>query len=255
MPRLKVAGAAGAAVRRRLLAGAAVGVVEHAGAQALYARFGDRIVGVTARGAVLVPAAIGTTLPRLPGVAPGAPARIGDGLLHVADLAVGVDRLVDTSVPTLPDPHAAASRLARSLPDLDVVRRQLPATALELLGRGHPGAVRPLLGLGDGLTPVGDDVVAGWLVTARAAGRDPAPIARAVAGDADRTTTLSATLLAHAVEGECLPELRSLLLELRAGRDPEAAVERLAEVGHSSGLGMLLGAHLALAWPSDGSRS
>ncbi len=227
----------------------------HAGEHALYARFGDRVVGVTSRRAVGVPAAIATTLPRLPRTAPGSPARIHDDLLHVAGLAVGVDRLVDTAAPSLPDARAAAGLLAGCLPDLDAVRRQLPADALSRLAQGLPTAVRSLLGLGDGLTPVGDDVLAGWLVTARAAGRDPAPVAAAVTAEAHRTTALSATLLADAADGQCLPELRTLLLELRALRDPASAVDRLAGVGHTSGLGMLLGAHLALSPDLTGGRA
>ncbi|WP_278255387.1 hypothetical protein [Nocardioides convexus] len=124
LPAARVAGA-GSAVLRGLLAGAPqTGTVVHAGEHAVYARFPVGVVGVVARSAVHVPAAIATTLLRLPPVAVGAPARIGGGTLDAGPLSVGVDRLVATDAPPLPDPAAAAALLAPALPDLAVVRRQ-----------------------------------------------------------------------------------------------------------------------------------
>lgn len=199
-----------------------------------------------------MPAAISTALHHLPEVSVGAPAEVLDGTLHVAGMAVSVDRLVPTDVPDVP--RTRADRLAAALPDLSAVRDQLPRDALDGLRRGDATAVGPLLGRGDGLTPVGDDVVAGWLVAARACGRELAPVAHAVRRHAHRTTTLSATLLADAVEGACLPEFRNLLLALRSGRELAAAVDRLIAVGHTSGAGMLLGAHLAISSSPLGDR-
>jgi len=135
---------------------------------------------------------------------------------------------------------------------MDVVRRQLPADALAALARGDAATVPALVGRGDGLTPVGDDVLAGWLVAARAVGRDLTQLAAVVHDSSHSTTALSATLLAHAADGEAVPQFRELLLALAAGRDVEPAVARLVTVGHTSGAGMLLGAALALT-PSEGS--
>jgi Protein of unknown function (DUF2877) len=104
-----------------------------------------------------------------------------------------------------------------------------------------PLAVDPLAlaGRGGGLTPYGDDVLAGY-----AAGlvlwRGDHAQARALAdAAAPRTTLLAATLLRHAAGGE-LPEPAHALLERG---DPEP----LCRFGHSSGRGLLLG--LALACP------
>lgn len=246
LPAARVAGAGSPALRTLLQGPSATGTVVHAGAHAVYARFPGGVVGVLARSAVHVPAAISTTLLRLPAVAVGAPARIGDGTLEVGPLRVGVDRLVATDVPPLPDPLAAATRLAAALPDLTVVRRQLPAAALDDLAAGDSTAVAALVGRGDGLTPVGDDVLAGWLVAGRAGGREIEPVAAAVAAAAHRTTDLSASLLAHAADGSAIPPFRALLLALAAAADLTPAVERLVAVGHTSGAGMLLGAALAL---------
>lgn len=246
LPAGRVAGVGSPALRSRLAGPPASGTVVHAGDHAVYARFPDGVVGVVARSAVHVPAAISTTLLRLPTIPVGAPAALGDGTLRVGPLTVGVDRLVATDVPALADPVAAGCLLADVLPDLAVVRRQLPATALDDLAAGDPAAVLPLVGRGDGLTPVGDDVLAGWLVTARAAGRPTSAMAAAVAAAAERTTDLSATLLAHAADGAAIPPFRALLLALAAGAGAGTAAAALAAVGHTSGAGMLLGASLAL---------
>lgn len=242
----RVPGAGSPALRRRLHGQPGTASVVHAGARALYVGIGDRVVGVAARDAVHVPAAIATTLSELPEVAAGAPAEVRDGVLYVAGLAVGVDRLVPTEAPRIDDPAGAASRLGAVLPDLVVARRQLPTVALDALAAGDPAAARSLVGRGDGLTPVGDDVLSGWLVTARSTGRPCDRLRGAVRVELHRTTRLSATLLADAAAGECIPEFRALLLALASGGDVVPAVARLLAVGHTSGAGMLLGAHLAL---------
>jgi len=112
----------------------------------------------------------------------------------------------------------------------------------------HP---EDLIGRGSGLTPLGDDVLAGWAATSYALG------ARVVLPDArQRTTLLSATLLDCARRGEVLPEFRALVVALRrsdasADRRHEIAdaARALAAVGHTSGAGLLLGAALRLEAP------
>jgi hypothetical protein len=113
--------------------------------------------------------------------------------------------------------------------------------------------VGELLGRGAGLTPFGDDVLAGALVALAAVGAPAAgTLAREVlAGAFARTTFVSAALLWHAARGECLPELAAFLTAL-AGSDRAAvaaAAGALRAVGHSSGTGMLAGATLVLAHP------
>ncbi|MDQ6522508.1 DUF2877 domain-containing protein [Nocardioides sp. LHD-245] len=239
----QVGGAGSPALRGLLHGPPATGTVVHAGSQAVYAEVGGRIIGVLAHGAVHVPCAIATALPRLPdlpGIAVGAPVTLGDGTLRVGPLSVGVARLVSFVTPPLTP--AAAQRLAAVPADLSPARDQLPAEALELLVAGDPAGVRALVGRGDGLTPVGDDVLCGWLVTTRAGGRDTTAIADAVRAHLPRTTGLSATLLRHAVDGEAITPFRTALAVGDA-----AAVAALLAVGHTSGAGMLLGAHLALS--------
>ncbi|GAA3680994.1 hypothetical protein GCM10022237_45050 [Nocardioides ginsengisoli] len=239
LPSGRVAGAGGTALRTLLDGPAASGTVVHAGAQAVYADLGGRVVGVLARGAVHVPCAIATTLPSLPEITVGAPVTAAGGMLTVGAMSVGVDRLVGFALPAL---DAAATERLRVLdPDLSPARDQLPVSALERLAAGDPDAVPALVGRGDGLTPVGDDVLAGWLVTARATGRDHAPVTAAVRAHLHRTTSLSATLLLHAADGEAIAPFRTAV----ASGDADAVAGLLA-VGHTSGAGMLLGATLAL---------
>ncbi|WP_408896537.1 DUF2877 domain-containing protein [Nocardioides sp. R1-1] len=236
---MRVAGAGAPALRALLDGPPVAGVVVHAGRHAVYAELGGRLVGILARGAVHVPCAVATTLPALPDLAPGAPAAAGGGTLRAGSLSVTVDRLVAFATPPLgPD---AARRLLAVPADLAPARGQLPAGALDRLTAGDPAAVPRLLGRGDGLTPVGDDVLSGWLVTARAAGRDTTPVLDAVRARLHRTTALSAALLCHAGQGEAIAPFRAAL----AAGDA-ASVAALLAVGHTSGAGMLLGAHLAL---------
>jgi hypothetical protein len=138
---------------------------------------------------------------------------------------------------------------------LDAPGRAAVADLVESLAAGdHPDpAVSRLLGRGPGLTPTGDDVLAGALVTLAALGSPmTAPLGRAVLAAApDATTTVSAGLLRHAAAGECIPQLADVLTavggtEPAAGALPRAAGALLA-VGHCSGAGLLHGVLVAVA--------
>jgi hypothetical protein len=100
------------------------------------------------------------------------------------------------------------------------------------------------LGLGAGLTPYGDDVVCGALVTLVAAGH---PLAGALVAEVKtcplerRTTATSAGLLRFAADGYCIDELAAFLT------DPSPlTARRLRTVGHSSGRGLLDGVSTVL---------
>jgi hypothetical protein len=182
------------------------------------------------------------------------PARPNLGTTPTGTLAERLDAALPGTTWTDPDlPWAGADRLAATL-----ARAAQPESHPEVAGL--TAAVARLLGGGPGLTPVGDDVLAGALVTLSAAGRagrtPGSALARSVrsalrtpAGgrpaESGRTTHVSAALLAHAVRGECIPQLAALLEALDAGQ-PDAAVRALLAVGHSSGTGLLLGIRTAL---------
>jgi hypothetical protein len=120
----------------------------------------------------------------------------------------------------------------------------------ELLA-GHPapvpvdGEVGDLLGLGPGLTPAGDDVLAGLLVGLHHRPDLRGPLAAEVARLAPtRTTALSAALLRHAAAGHAVPMLTAVADALTgAGEDGdlETALSRLLAVGDSSGTALAHG--------------
>ncbi|MEP7177542.1 MAG: DUF2877 domain-containing protein [Pseudonocardiales bacterium] len=109
-------------------------------------------------------------------------------------------------------------------------------------------AVAGLLGRGCGLTPSGDDVVAGYLLGARAFGLPvPGATAAVLALAGDATTALSAQLLRHAVRGECVRQFATVLDELTGGHAPHDALDRLLAVGHTSGTALAAGLCTAAA--------
>jgi hypothetical protein len=105
--------------------------------------------------------------------------------------------------------------------------------------------VPAFIGRGDGLTPLGDDVVCGWLAVHRAAGIPTSDVDAAVRRLLPRTTSLSAALLDSALLGEVSDPVAD---HLRALGTPAATEtrRRLLAVGHTSGAGLAHGIDLAL---------
>jgi hypothetical protein len=101
------------------------------------------------------------------------------------------------------------------------------------------------IGRGDGLTPLGDDVVCGWLALYRATGVASAAVDHAVRRLLGRTTALSVALLESALLGDVADPVADYLRAL-GGPDAPAARDRLTSVGHSSGSGLAHGIDLAL---------
>ena len=130
------------------------------------------------------------------------------------------------------------------------------APRVEGMAQPHPdaavrAAVEALVGRGPGLTPAGDDVLAGALLAGHGT---PVATALAAALPADltsRTTLLAAALVRAASRGEGTPEGVALVDAVRGHREVEPALERLLALGHSSGadtaLGILVGARAVAA--------
>ena len=114
----------------------------------------------------------------------------------------------------------------------------LPCSAYDVL---VPSA---LLGRGAGLTPEGDDVLAGALVTAHATA-DPRLEewcdATREALATRRTTAVSRGMLHHALDGYATPQLADLLTALCRGGDLAGPLARLRALGHTSGDALLDG--------------
>jgi hypothetical protein len=180
-------------------------------------------------------------------------ALVGNGGVELGETFVGVGRWWRPLRPALEVRSEVTQRTQlafRYLQPLEpAVAGAVPAFAGWLAGRVVPGAVGALVGRGGGLTPAGDDLLCGVLVTLRAM-RDPRAdrLARAIGQvAATQTTHVSAALLVHASRGECVPELAGLIAALDGRGDVRAAMQRLAAVGHSSGTSLAHGVLLAVA--------
>ena len=170
------------------------------------------------------------------------PARWWDSTVSRVEVAAASDH--QRQVATLPRLPDAVRDRARALAEV-LAQGGVPRHVLE-----H--AVGALVGLGPGLTPVGDDIVAGALVALGAVGasRQRDRLAAAVGPLLDRTTVVSAALLRHAAAGRAIPELAryvSALAGTPADRDAVDAVgQDLLGVGASSGPALAHGARIGL---------
>ncbi|HEX2178109.1 MAG TPA: DUF2877 domain-containing protein [Actinomycetota bacterium] len=121
-----------------------------------------------------------------------------------------------------------------------------PAGAL--LERGHLEKVAALLGgVGPGLTPAGDDCLAGILLTASIGCPDQAQRLSEVAASVS-TNDISRTFLHWAARGQSIAPVHRFLVTAAAG-DLEGAgraLDDLTRFGHSSGADLALGLHLGL---------
>ena len=106
-------------------------------------------------------------------------------------------------------------------------------------------SVGALVGRGDGLTPLGDDIICGWLAAHRAVGVATPDVDDAVRRLLPRTTTLSATLLECALAGEVADPVAAYLRSLGTPAQ-DAARSTLEGFGHSSGLGLAHGLDVGL---------
>lgn len=176
--------------------------------------------------------------------APVPDARVGDvGLIGGGELVLGGVAYRPSRWWRPARPRIAAPPPAVHPPPLDADTGAAVADLADALASGAPLAspVAALLGRGPGLTPLGDDVLAGALVALVAAGSPAGPrLATEVRKAAFRCTTfVSAALLWHAARGECVPELAALLT------GAPGAAEALLRVGHTSGAGLAHGVRAA----------
>jgi len=174
-----------------------------------------------------------------------------DGVDLPAGRVAFVRRWTPARVPPRPCTQARPRPLWVGRPDADrapLVDRltEVVETALERRPLERP--VAALVGLGPGSTPTGDDLLAGALLTLRAADIDTR-LGAAVAGLADRTTELSASLLRAAAQGYAVPELCALVTAAVAGDEDRAATAARAvtRLGHWSGADLVAGVAATLA--------
>ncbi|MBN2114871.1 MAG: DUF2877 domain-containing protein [Acidimicrobiia bacterium] len=241
-----------------LLARPAEGAILGAGESGAWARLGDTVVVLLPPGVPRAPHGVVVPPTLLVGLEPGTACRVDAGRFEVAGWRLEVRASWDPR-PRLPRVDATVLReWAR-----EVSSRFVPAADQGMgaaLGAHDVGGVLAaasrLIGRGPGLTPLGDDLLAGtmgaavllgeaagdrWLLSLAADLAEPLDsLAR------ERTTALSTTLLRHARRGE-VDDASAALLQALCGRgDAAAALAALLEVGHSSGTG-LAGGILAAA--------
>lgn len=143
--------------------------------------------------------------------------------------ALGVARPADLTL----------SNAATSPSRVDVARFVAALASRDVAARRR--AALALVGRGTGLTPEGDDLLAGAAAVAAAAGEPPA----LPPGVRDLTTALSATLLELAAAGAAPRPLHALLDLDR--EDWRPALRELVRLGASSGRAIALGAGAAAA--------
>jgi hypothetical protein len=240
-------GAASLAVRDLLEGDPRTGRVVAVFPSCAYADVGGRLVSLESADALRLPCAVVLADPTrarpLDDLCPGDPVLAGDRRLQLGALTLEVARWW-----TPARPRDAVTRDGALPLDAGDARRTASWDPLVL----------SLLGLGPGLTPAGDDLLAGLLVglAGRPELRDP--LADAVARHAPtRTTWLSAELLRLAGDGLAAPAVVAVADAL-AGHGATDALTRalpaLLAVGHTSGpalaRGLLLAAETSLAHPS-----
>ncbi|MEU6035072.1 DUF2877 domain-containing protein [Actinomadura sp. NPDC047616] len=239
-----------------------------------------RVLAVVCSDAVRLPNALVLAATRrerpFRSVREGAEAWVGDGLVETDGLYVRARRWWDP-VPALgPLTPSGAARGLRELED--ALDEADAAAACGLAGHPDPealagacaagdlaGAVEAaerIVGLGPGLTPSGDDILSGLLVSLRLVGGAVRGGERAVwlagwlgaavtADAGTRTTALAATLLHCAASGSAGADVAAVLRVVAGHEAPRPAVRRLLAAGHTSGAdlawGVRAGCHAALA--------
>ena len=219
---------------------------------AVYLDTSDEVVAVVSSDALRLPCALLLATPskRRPfaAIRPEQDATVGAGEVVVGGLRFLVRRWWRPSRPLPLRPGPQLEARARALEEL---LPRPPAGLPADLGDWRPAA---LVGLGPGLTPAGDDVLAAMLLTLSAVPGAAATVdalAREITPLLAGTTALSATLLRHAAAGSGIPEIVSLVDALSGSGDLAGSTAQLLAVGHSSGTALAHGV-LAAARLADG---
>ncbi len=214
---MRLAASCSSAVRPALRAPAAEAVVLAGCANALYLRTTSDVLALVTPDALRLPCAV--VSPSLPSAGP---VIVGNEAIAWPGGIVSVVR--EWPPARVPRVQPLPARLA-------VLRH-----AAESVDIGLPRRLdlNSMLGRGPGLTPSGDDVLAGYLLGCRAFGAVPTAVEVYAELTTERTTALSAALLRHAIAGRCLPEVAAVVAALGSG-DLVAPVAALLRVGHTSG--------------------
>jgi len=200
-----------------------------------------RLVAAETADALGLPCALRLGLDRgdrpFAGVSPGDPARVGGHRVELGPLTVRVVRWWAPPVVRRPLVRPSSGGPPRWV-DLAELLRGVPPPV------DPTGDPADLLGRGPGLTPAGDDVLAGWLLAVHhdTAARDG--LLPVVTSARHATTALSASLLEEAAAGRGVPAALALGDALGGhgdAGDVATALGRLLRVGHTSGAALAHG--------------
>jgi hypothetical protein len=233
---------------RRALDDGAAGTVELAFGPGGYVRLGEHPVLLAPARSPLGPLSILVAGLARGDLVPGDPARMCAGSLEVGALRIDLDEAVEA--PSLQRRDLSPRWRQALAAALDVVPAAPPALddGLTALAAGDlAAAVMQLAGRGEGLTPAGDDVLAGYAAWRWAQG-DPVTL------PAQRCAPLGRDYLRCAERGELAQPAAQVLEAIRAG-DPLPAARRarlLAGWGATSGAAMLWGIAAGAAEPRHG---
>jgi hypothetical protein len=228
---------------RRALRDGFVGAVELAFGPGGYVRCGDCWVLLAPARSPVGPLSVLVAGLTRGDLVPGDRAVVAQGALVVGALRITLAGARATP-PPLGGPLAPAWRgaLAAALEVVGPVPEALVPGLAALAACDVDTAVAQLAGRGDGLTPAGDDVLAGFAGWRWAAGA-------AVTLRAQRCAPLGRDYLCCAERGELPGPAAAVMAAIRAGDAPAAArrAGRLAEWGASSGAALLWGMAAAAA--------
>ncbi len=158
-----------------------------------------------------------------------------------------------------------AHLLRADIPEQSAVDRRMGALVRELVEAARrldpppTATIAGLIGLGSGLTPGGDDFLAGFLTGLRCTAGSNAKrllflsgLGKAVVRLSRRTNDISRTYLIHAAHGQVSSRLATLADAIAGGDNSDrllAAAEDAMRAGHSSGMETVTGLLVGLsAW-------
>jgi hypothetical protein len=233
-------------------AGDGSGTVRAVFSRAVHLRFRDELRVLV--GPAAPPGPLHLRVGRLPAVTVGGLATLRAGRLELGPSAFDVAGAPRWTPPTVDGP-LRATEIPGARRSALADDRELLATVTALVTRGELEAIASRLGgRGPGLTPAGDDVLAGIVLALHALGTAEARLQRAV--EAVRTTDLARAYLRWCARGQCIAPAHDVL---RAVADADAvgltrAARQLSALGASSGADLLLGLQVGLGAASQNGR-
>ena len=259
--------------------GAVHSVFEHAVNLEMVGRYS--LIGLIAREKALTPYAVSvridTTFPNA-GIRAGMVAAIQDGKVFIPEAGIELDlanaSVVDLSLDSIDwsgDVGTLCECIVQILKEANVEDGLAPLVTgqggnvytkflkpriqallqldLDRDAEGFIAAAGNIAGCGLGLTPSSDDLLTGYLATRYLLERDETvrqSLAQAAAAAANKTNRISATFLLQSGEGLANKAVLDLFRLTGQGQDTEWAIQRVLDIGSSSGADMLAGIALVL---------